>query len=141
MLECEIGVGLLLGFLGGARQIAPAGTGQEPSKDSLSEKALGGFPFLLASLHEVIVAVAAAAGRENELMRQAVARRRCGPPGRVAQVDSIEVAENRFGGIGTLAARTEEHSSLGKGKSGCRGRANRPARDRESAVCAAQPLF
>ena len=93
----------------GLGQVKPAGAGQELAKSAFFQQISGRVPLLLADGDEVIVGLAAAAGRENKWMRQTIGN----GGGRRAvtghETKTVEVAIGRPGGIGTLAARTDEH--------------------------------
>ncbi len=106
LVEGDVGVGLFLSFPRCAGEVEPADAGEVGAEVAAFEEGAGVLPFVLATLDEVVVGLAAAAGGEDEFLRQDAGRERA--PGRRHEHDPVEVAVDRFGRVSMLAARTDE---------------------------------
>ena len=96
----QVGIGLPLSLLSGARKISTSRTREETREVALPQQVAGLVPFLVTGLHEIVVIATGMARFENERLRHQTGRR-----GNVAiaQWHAVEVAEDGLTGVGTLA--------------------------------------
>ena len=110
-VERDVGIGLGLGLVGGAGQVRASCSRQKLAKDALAQEYAGGVPFLVTAAHQVFIGAAVPARRENKIMRQALVLLLV-PSLNRAQLRPIEVAKDRFVGVGSLTARTDKDHDL-----------------------------
>ena len=107
VLQCDVGVGLGLSFLGRAHEVHAADAGEVTAEVALAQQVAGVFPIRLTAFDEIVLGAATPARWEDEFQRQ-LRRRQGGQRGGLIQHDAVEPAVNRVAGIGPLTSRTDE---------------------------------
>ncbi len=105
VLQGDVGVGLRLGFLGGADKVHPADAGEITAEVALVQQVAGVFPVGVTAFHQFVIRAATPARWEDEFRRQ-LRRRQRSRRGRLIQNDAVGPAINRVAGIGPLTSRT-----------------------------------